>query len=418
MKKTLKRTAIPRRPWMSSASASASPSRTRSRQRRGAIFTGLAIALGLAAGIPAVAQADQYPCGAGGFTGSPCAITGTAYTTSGITPTSYGVGVEARWYAFWAPAGTTVTLSIHDDNGDGACTVLDCTQVIAYMDLEPEIANPIVMSVGDGHVPPGSNYGVIPPSTSSYTTTTAGVWDVIVGGGRYADGGPPTVSYTLAATATDGYFQWPPPGTTPTGGPAPAPIPTPPPKPAPKPPVNPCTTGKAFPHAHTADIGQTSIHNYQSSVEMVVCDHFGYSGKVGIPIAQMVCGVVASASGWVGNKWKIPNLARLSTATDGACTAAEVAGTGSVYDKAASITCSWAADLLGAKTPTPAFFLGVGCAVAPVIGNLIGTWLESKHEQDVAISVIRSGKCIKYSPRHFPSPWLSVDCAPNDRRFQ
>lgn len=188
------------------------------------LLAGATVALLLT--IPAASQADQYPCGANGLTAPPCAITGTSYTTSGVTPTSYDVGVMERWYAFWAPKGTTVTLSIRDD--DGACSGLNCTSVIAYMLADPAIQpQPFAIDIGSGYTDPGLTP---PPSTGSFTTTTDGVWDVFVGGGRYSAAGPPTVSYTLTATATNGYFQWPPPGTTPTSTPNPTPTPSPKPK--------------------------------------------------------------------------------------------------------------------------------------------------------------------------------------------
>ena len=252
------------------------------------------------------------------------------------------------------------------------------------------------------------------PSTETYTTTASGEWLIFVDG--YADPGSQSdipVPYTLTLTATKGYFQWP----APASAPAPAPAPTP------KPSVGPCSGGKGFPRAHVTDIGRTSIHNYQSSVEMVACDHFGYSSKVGLPVAGMVCGIVASSVGWGAGRaakvWTKPNLALLGPATDAHCTEAEVLGThDSGLEKLASTVCSWAADLLGDKTPSPGFFAGIGCAAAPVIGTWFGTWLENRHEHDVALGVTRDGKCVKYSPSHIPSPWLSVDCSPNDRRFR
>jgi hypothetical protein len=189
----------------------------------------------------------------------------------------------------------------------------------------------------------------------------------------------------------------------------------------PPPPPNPCT--KAFPRAHVTDIGRTSIHNYQSSVRMVDCYQFGVRhGKFQIhPTAAMLCGMIASATGWVGTKagvvWRAPNLDKLGPATDGACSAGEVLGSDSTAEKAASLACSWSADLLGGKTPSPGFFAGLGCSLAPVVGNALGNWWETNHEHSVAQAVTRHGKCIKYSPRHFPSPWLDVDCARGDRLF-
>ena len=173
-----------------------------------------------------------------------------------------------------------------------------------------------------------------------------------------------------------------------------------------KPEPNPCE--KAFPGAHTAHIGRTAIHNYQSSVQMVSCDQFGVdTGKVHIQVTpDVVCGLIASATGWGSGKaaaiWRVPRLAGLGPATDGACSAGEVTGPDSTGEKAASVTCSWAADLLGAKTPSPGFLAGLGCDLAPVIGNTLGMWWETKHEHDVALAVIRRGDCIKYFAPPFP----------------
>ena len=383
------------------------------------LLTGLAGA-SLAAVIPTAAQADQYPCGAEDFAGQPCAINGTSFAATNIAPTSYGSGTESRWYAFWAPAGTTVTLSIRDNSSVFPCTVVSCTEAFAILDLEPEIANPIALSIGDGQSPPGPNYAPIPPSTASYTTETAGVWDVLIGAGRYDNAGPQTISYTLTATAINGYFQWPAPGGAMSPAPIQVPAPTsvPPSPPKPKPPANPCLhPDKAFPRSHITHIGRTEIYDYQASVEYVVCDQFGYGGRVGMPWGQMACGIISSTTGWVGNKWHIPNLSRLGTATDGMCTATELTSNASHLEKGASILCSWAADLLGAKRPSPGLIAGIGCAVAPIIGTALGSWIETNHDHGVALGVTRKGLCIKYSPGHVFSPWLSINCASNDRRF-
>ena len=70
---------------------------------------------------------------------------------------------------------------------------------------------------------------------------------------------------------------------------------------------------------------------------------------------------------------------------------------------------------------TPAAIVGKlggwGCTLAPDVGNALGGLFESSHELDVASDIMTRSKCLKYSPTHFGSPWLAVDCASNDPGF-
>jgi len=171
----------------------------------------------------------------------------------------------------------------------------------------------------------------------------------------------------------------------------------------------------AFPQARQKTIGRTTWDNRQESVRQVVCYHFGLSPSADFPVsAGMVCGLVAVA---IGNGPGGTAAQKLGLFVDGACSGVDLASDPSEPAKYVGIACSWASDLLGVFVK-PAGVLGsIGCATAPAVGHALGGLLESKHEFDVAVDVMRHGKCIKYSPTHFGSPWLAVKCARGDKGF-
>jgi hypothetical protein len=173
-------------------------------------------------------------------------------------------------------------------------------------------------------------------------------------------------------------------------------------------PPKPCTD--AFPDTATKTVGRTTWYNRQRSVEYVVCDGFGLRPSADFPItADFVCALVSQA---VGAKAE-----RLSLFIDGACSADAITSDPKEPATYLSVACSWASDLLE-KVAAPAGVLaGLGCAAAPVVGNSLGNLLESKHELDVAADIIGKGKCLKYSPTHFGSPWLAVVCGSKDPGF-
>ena len=151
---------------------------------------------------------------------------------------------------------------------------------------------------------------------------------------------------------------------------------------------------------------------------MVICYRFGLTPSADFPVsAGMVCGMVAAILNSVPGGQPAHGLSLFADSLDGACSGVELAADPSEPAKYVGIACSWASDLLGVLVK-PAGVLGsLGCAVAPSAGHALGALFESKHEFDVAIDVVRHGKCIKYSPTHFGSPWLAVKCAPGDKGF-
>lgn len=167
---------------------------------------------------------------------------------------------------------------------------------------------------------------------------------------------------------------------------------------------------QAFPDAHSTTIGHTTWYNRQRSVQYVVCDGFGRNPSADFTTDGVACGLVSVAIGRAS--------ADLGAFVDGACSGVALAGAPKVAETYLGIACSWAADLLEV---TPAALVGVAggmaCNLAPHIGNALGGLLESKHELDVARDIMLRGKCLKYSPTHFGSPWLAVDCASSDAGF-
>lgn len=151
---------------------------------------------------------------------------------------------------------------------------------------------------------------------------------------------------------------------------------------------------------------------------MVVCYRFGLTPSADFPIsATMVCGMVAATINAVPGGKAADKLSLFADGLDGACSGVELASDPTEPAKYVGIACSWASDLLGALVK-PAGVLGsLGCAAAPSVGHALGSLLESKHEFDVAADVIQRGRCIKFSPTHFGSPWLAVKCAPGDKGF-
>jgi hypothetical protein len=142
---------------------------------------------------------------------------------------------------------------------------------------------------------------------------------------------------------------------------------------------------------------------------MVVCYRFGLTPSADFPIsASMKCAIVAQVIG--------QGSENLGLFTDGVCSGADLASDPKEPTKYIGVACSWASDLLGVLKKG-AGALGLLCAAAPSAGHALGARLESKHEFDVAVDVIRHRKCIKYSPTHFGSPWLAVKCASGDKGF-
>lgn len=160
----------------------------------------------------------------------------------------------------------------------------------------------------------------------------------------------------------------------------------------------------AFPNARSKTIGKTTWYNRQESVRMVLCNRFGLDPSADFPInASMVCGVLAQVLGKGSH--------RLGLFADGACSGADLASDPKEPAKYVGVACGWASDLLGVFVKPLGALGSAGCTLAPSAGNAFGAALESKHEFDVAVDVIRHGRCIKYSPTHFGSPWLAVACA-------
>lgn len=161
----------------------------------------------------------------------------------------------------------------------------------------------------------------------------------------------------------------------------------------------------AFPDARRKTIGRTTWYNRQESMRLVLCYRFGLNPSADFPIsAGMVCGMLAEVIGHgIAEK--------LGLFTTGACSGAEIASDPGEPTKYIGAVCGWASALLKS---VPA---ALGCTFAPSAGTSLGSLFESKHELDVAVDVAQHGKCIKYSPTHFGSPWLAVNCAPGDPAF-
>lgn len=166
---------------------------------------------------------------------------------------------------------------------------------------------------------------------------------------------------------------------------------------------SPCTA--AFPNARSKTIGRTTWYNRQESMRQVLCYRFGLEPSADFPVsAGMICGMLAEVIGH--------GIAEtLGLFTTGACSGAEIASAPGEPTKYISAACSWASALLKS---VPA---ALGCTFTPSAGTALGSLFESKHEFDVAVDITRHGKCIKYSPTHFGSPWLAIDCTPDDPGF-
>jgi hypothetical protein len=172
--------------------------------------------------------------------------------------------------------------------------------------------------------------------------------------------------------------------------------------------VPPCQA--AFPDARRKTIGRTTWYNRQESVRMVLCYRFGLNPSADFPISSsMVCGVLAQVLG--------KGSVKLGLFVDGACSAADLADDPKQPTKYIGVACGWASNLLGVFVKPLGALGSAGCTLAPSTGRAFGAALESKHQFDVAVDVIRRDKCIKYSPTHFGSPWLADDCARGDKGF-
>lgn len=151
---------------------------------------------------------------------------------------------------------------------------------------------------------------------------------------------------------------------------------------------------------------------------MVVCYHFGLEPSADFPVsASMVCGMVAAIINSIPGGPAADKLSLFADGLDGACSGVELAADPGEPAKYVGIACSWASDLLGVLVKPAGVAGSIGCAAAPSVGHALGGLLESKHEFDVAIDVVRHRKCIKYSPTHFGSPWLAVKCGSGDKGF-
>ena len=172
---------------------------------------------------------------------------------------------------------------------------------------------------------------------------------------------------------------------------------------------SPCTA--AFPDARSKTIGRTTWYNRQESMRMVVCYHFGLEPSADFPIsASMVCSVLSQAIE--------VRSEGLSLFVDGACSGADLASDPSEPEKYVAAACDWASAVLGVvATPVAGGLGSLGCAIAPSVGHSLGGIWESGHELGVATDVVQHGRCIKYSPTHFGSPWLAVACARGDQGF-
>jgi hypothetical protein len=174
-------------------------------------------------------------------------------------------------------------------------------------------------------------------------------------------------------------------------------------------PANPCQY--AFPGAKARDVGRTTLYNFQESVRQVVCSGFGLNPDTGVSISSdFVCALAAVAIGTT-------KAEQLELYADGACSAAAIAKDPKEPATYIGIACGWASDILGKLDKAAGILGGLGCALAPEVGSNLGGALESNHEIDVANDILTKGKCLKYSPSHFGSPWLAVACAKDDKGF-
>jgi hypothetical protein len=167
----------------------------------------------------------------------------------------------------------------------------------------------------------------------------------------------------------------------------------------------------AFPDAREKTIGKTTWYNRQESVKMVLCDRFGLDPSANFPIGSgMVCSVLSQVVGaWSHNTGLF---------VEGSCSGAEIASSPKEPVKYISAACGWAADLLGIARKQLGVLAAAGCTTAPSAGAGLGSAFESKHEFDVAVDVISHNKCIKYSPTHFGSAWVTETCAKADKGFK
>jgi hypothetical protein len=150
---------------------------------------------------------------------------------------------------------------------------------------------------------------------------------------------------------------------------------------------------------------------------MVLCYGFGQDPSADFTVsASMVCGLLAQALELKFGP-EVHNLSLYANSADGACSAADLASDPSEPAKYIGAACSWASDILGALAAPAGVLASLGCTLAPAVGHSLGSLFESVHEFEVAADVVQHGKCIKYSPTHFGSPWLAVKCAPGDPGF-
>lgn len=167
----------------------------------------------------------------------------------------------------------------------------------------------------------------------------------------------------------------------------------------------------AFPDAREKTIGKTTWYNRQESVKMVLCGRFGLDPSADFPISSgMVCSVLSQVIGaWSHNT---------GLYVEGSCSGVEIASSPKEPVRYISAVCGWAADLLEITRKQLGALASAGCATAPSIGTGLGSAFESKHEFDVAVDVISHNKCIKYSPTHFGSAWVTEACAKGDKGFK
>jgi hypothetical protein len=168
--------------------------------------------------------------------------------------------------------------------------------------------------------------------------------------------------------------------------------------------LDPCIAAYPSPPLPTKLPGGRLVYSRARSLQMV-CQGFGTdTGGLNIDwlTPGMACAVVAAGLG-------AAQYESASLFVDGACSGADLAlhpGVVSVLETA----CSTASDLLGIPEPVIGRISGLACAAAPVVGQGLGTWLETHHEYDVARKVMHTHDCIEWRDSGGIVSWHAVAC--------